>query len=270
MEELLRFEGVSYQYEEGPLALNQCSVTIGAGETIAVMGNNGAGKSTFFLLANGVLRPTAGRVFLEGAPVGGRPQELERLRRQVGLVFQEPDTMLVAGTVEEEISFGPMNLRLEEAEVRRRVDRAVALFALEDFVQRAPQYLSGGEKKRVTLADALAMEPRLLLLDEPAASLDPANARTLEENLARLSRQGMALMVSTHDVDFAWRWAQRVLLFHQGTLVADCPPEEAFGDPALLALCGLEQPTLYAVGKLLGLDPIPRTLEQMKESAGPL
>jgi cobalt/nickel transport system ATP-binding protein len=101
------------------------------------------------------------------------------------------------------------------------------------------------------------------LLDEPASSLDPANTRMLEENLEKLSRQGMALMVATHDVDFAWRWAERVLLFHQGKLMGDCTPEEAFGNEALLTLCGLEQPTLYAVGKLLGLDPIPKTLHQV-------
>lgn len=269
MEELIRFAGVSYAYDSGQMALKDCSVTVCAGEKIAVLGNNGAGKSTFFLLANGVLTPKQGTIYLEGEGVGRNTKELTRLRRQVGLVFQEPDTMIVAGTVEEEISFGPMNLRLEESEVRRRVEASIAHFGLEAFRQRAPQYLSGGEKKRVTLADALAMEPKLLLLDEPAASLDPANTRLLEENLEQLSDQGMALMVATHDVDFAWRWAQRVLLFHQGRLMADCTPEEAFGNEALLSTCGLAQPILYGAGKILGLEPPPKTLEQLRGAIRP-
>lgn len=264
MEELIRLEQVSYAYDSGQMALRDCSVTIHCGEKIAVLGNNGAGKSTFFLLTNGVLTPKQGTIYLEEVPVGRGTKELTRLRRQVGLVFQEPDTMIVAGTVEEEISFGPMNLRLGEPEVHRRVEEAIAHFGLEEFRQRAPQYLSGGEKKRVTLADALAMEPKLLLLDEPAASLDPANTRLLEENLEQLSDQGMALMVATHDVDFAWRWAQRVLLFHQGQLMADCTPEEAFGNEQLLSICGLEQPILYGAGKILGLEPPPKTLAQLR------
>lgn len=269
MEELIRLEHVSYAYDGGQMALRDCSVTVRPGEKIAVLGNNGAGKSTFFLLANGVLRPKEGTIYLEKAPVGRSQKELTRLRRQVGLVFQEPDTMIVAGTVEEEISFGPMNLGLEEPEVRRRVEDAIAHFGLEAFRQRAPQYLSGGEKKRVTLADALAMEPKLLLLDEPAASLDPANTRLLEENLEQLSARGIALMVATHDVDFAWRWAERVLLFHQGQLMADCPAGEAFGNRALLDLCGLEQPILYGVGTILGLDPPPKTLTQLRGAMRP-
>ena len=154
MEELLRFEHVSFAYEDGAerrLALRDCSVSIGAGERIAVLGSNGAGKSTFFLLANGVLCPKEGAVFFHGEPVGRKKQELNRLRRGVGLVFQDPDVQILGGTVEEEISFGPMNLGLPRQEVRRRMDSAVERMRLEDLRQRAPQYLSGGEKKLVSV-----------------------------------------------------------------------------------------------------------------------
>lgn len=266
MKELLRFERVSFAYEEGRDALNDVSVSIGAGEKIAVLGNNGAGKSTFFLLANGVLKPRSGKIFLKGTAVGRSAKELNTLRRSVGLVFQDPDVQILAGSVEEEISFGPMNLRLPREEVLSRVDGAISAFALEEYRQRAPQYLSGGEKKRVTLADALAMEPRLLLLDEPAASLDPANTRLLEQNLAMLSERGMGLLISTHDVDFAWRWADRILLFHEGRLAADGDPETIFCDLPLLETCGLEQPLLCQAGAALGLDRMPRTVEQLKPS----
>ena len=264
MKELLRFEQVSFAYEEGRDALNGVSVSIGAGEKIAVLGNNGAGKSTFFLLANGVLKPRFGKIFLEGTAVGRSTKELNILRRSVGLVGQDPDVQILAGSVEEEISFGPMNLRLPRQEVQSKVDGAIAAFELEAYRQRAPQYLSGGEKKRVTLADALAMEPKLLLLDEPAASLDPANTRLLEQNLAMLSERGMGLLISTHDVDFAWRWADRILLFHEGELAADGAPETIFRDLPLLKTCGLEQPLLCQAGLLLGLEKLPRTVSELK------
>ena len=267
MQELLRFEDVSYAYEPGRDALRGLTLSVAAGERVAVLGSNGAGKSTFFLLAGGVLTPAAGQIVFEGEPVR-RPTDLSRLRRGVGLVFQDPDVQLLAGTVEEEVSFGPMNLRLPESEVARRVEDALTAFELTEYRRRAPQYLSGGEKKRVTLADVLAMQPRLLLLDEPAASLDPAHARQLEDHLARLHRQGLALVVATHDVDFAWRWAGRVLLFQGGRLAADGAPERIFTDRALLAGCGLEQPVLFRAGRALGLEPLPRTVEQLEQAVG--
>lgn len=265
MEEILRFEAVSFAYEEGRKALSDVSVTVHAGERVAVLGNNGAGKSTFFLLANGVLRPERGRILFRGAPVGGGTKQLNVLRRGVGLVFQDPDVQILGGSVEEEISFGPMNLRLPEQTVRARVAAAVRGFALEEYRARAPQYLSGGEKKRVTLADALAMEPELLLLDEPAASLDPANTRLLEQNLRMLSERGLGLMIATHDVDFAWRWASRVLVFHTGRLAGDGPPRTIFENSSLLRTCGLEQPMLYRVGRALGIARPPRTVEELEQ-----
>ena len=269
MEEILRFEHVSYAYEEEREALLDVCVKVCAGERVAVLGSNGAGKSTFFLLANGVLRPGAGRILFRGAPVGGGAKQLNVLRRGVGLVFQDPEVQLLGGSVEEEVSFGPMNLRLPVGEVRARVDTAIRSFALEEYRGRAPQYLSGGEKKRVTLADALAMEPQMLLLDEPAASLDPANTRLLEQNLQMLSEQGLGLMVATHDVDFAWRWATRVLVFRGGRLAGDGEPREIFENVSLLRTCGLEQPVLYRVGRVLGLAAPPRTVEELEQEWKP-
>lgn len=269
MEELLRFENVSFTYEDGAeqrLALKDCSVSIQAGERVAVLGSNGAGKSTFFLLANGVLCPKQGNIFFRGELIGRKKQELNRLRRGVGLVFQDPDVQILGGTVEEEISFGPMNLGLPREEVRRRVDDAVARMHLEGLRRRAPQYLSGGEKKRVSIADALAMEPELLLMDEPAASLDPENCRVLEKTLEMLGEQGLALAVATHDVDFAWRWAQRILVFHDGCLAADRTPEELFSDTALLHTCHLEQPMLFRAARVMGIRPLPRTMEDFERA----
>ena len=263
MQEILQLEQVCYSYDEHTDALTDCTVGIGAGERIAVLGSNGAGKSTFFLLANGVLTPKRGKILLDGQPVGASGKERNRLRRSVGLVFQEPDVQILAGTVRQEISFGPMNLGLSKQEAAERVDRTMEQLDLTEYRNRAPQYLSGGEKKRVTLADVLAMQPRIMLLDEPIASLDPANTRLLEQTLGQLERQGIALVISTHDVEFAWRWAERILVFHEGHLVCDAAPEQVFADAELLARCGLRRPMLCEVCEILNMEPR-RTMEEFR------
>ena len=266
---MLEFQEVSFQYETGDgdhEALSPLSVTLREGERVAVLGSNGAGKSTFFLLANGVLRPHSGTIRLDGDPVGRRSRDLLRLRRAVGLVFQDPDVQFLAGTVEEEISFGPMNLGLPPDEIRRRVDAAIECLGLDGYRERGPQELSGGEKGRVAIADVLAMEPRLLLLDEPASSLDPAGRALLEQTLGALHEKGMALAVATHDVDFAWRWADRALVFHQGRLERDAAPADIFADTALLARCGMEQPLLWRAAAALGVPP-PKHPEEFSPSA---
>ncbi|NCB62901.1 MAG: ABC transporter ATP-binding protein [Clostridia bacterium] len=263
MREILRLGGLTFAYDEERTALSSLNVALYAGQRVAVLGNNGAGKSTFFLCCNGVLQPSQGAIILDGVPLSGKTGRAQ-LRRKVGLVFQDPDSQLIAGSVEAEVSFGPMNLRLPEAEVRARVDSAIEALDLNDFRPRPPHSLSGGEKKRVSLADVLAMEPELLLLDEPAASLDPANTRLLEQNLRDLNQRGLGLVIATHDVDFAWRWAERVLVFHAGTLQADGTPEDIFGDGELLSRCGLQRPILYEVGLHLDLTPLPKTVEEFQ------
>ena len=205
---------------------------------------------------------------LDPKPLEGTPAESLRASG-IEEILADPEVQLLGGSVEEEVSFGPMNLRLPVGEVRARVDAAIRSFALEEYRGRAPQYLSGGEKKRVTLADALAMEPQMLLLDEPAASLDPANTRLLEQNLQMLSEQGLGLMVATHDVDFAWRWATRVLVFRGGRLAGDGEPREIFENVSLLRTCGLEQPVLYRVGRVLGLAAPPHTVEELEQEWKP-
>lgn len=266
-QEILRLEGVSYRYPgEESDALRDCSLAIRAREKIAVLGGNGAGKSTLFLLANGVMRPTGGRTFFLGREIA-RERDLNALRRGVGLVFQDPDVQILAGTVEEEVSFGPVNLGLSRKQADKAVDEALAALELEAYRQRAPQYLSGGEKKRVTIADVLAIRPRLMLLDEPASSLDPSGRRRLEKHLERLHEAGLALVVATHDLEFAWRWARRVLVFDKGCLTADGAPEKIFQDEELLNRCGLEKPLLCQVAQALDIRP-PRSIEELLRRIG--
>lgn len=266
---ILEARGLSYDYDGAAHALDSVSMEIRRGERIAVLGTNGAGKSTFFLCLNGVLEPHHGEILLQGAPVTRKTRG--NLRQRVGVVFQNADDQIIASTVRAEVSFGPMNLRLPKAEVVRRTEQAIDYMHLQAYRDRPPHALSGGEKKRVTIADILAMESEVILFDEPAASLDPEGAAALETVLARLHAAGKTLLISTHDMDFAYRWADRVVVFCAGKICADGAPAEIFSDRALLTRTSLRQPMLLAVWNTLrarGLAPAdggcPRTPEALE------
>lgn len=263
MKEILRLENIYYSYEKNHPALENITLRVAEGERIALLGNNGAGKSTFFLCCNGILKPDSGNIYLKGQKLTGNRKDTLALHENVGLIFQDSDHQIIGGTVETEISFGPMNLKLAPCEIKERTEKAIADMDLKNLRTRAPQYLSGGEKKRVAIADILAMNPSLLLLDEPASCLDSANTRLLEKNLEKFSLRGFPLIIATHDVDFAWKWAKRILIFHQGRLAADDSPEKIFARKSLLSMCRLAQPLLYQTGELLGLNPLPKTMEEL-------
>ena len=263
-EPILQACGLQFSYDGKTPALRGVSLDVRAGERIAVLGCNGAGKSTFFLCLNGVLTPTGGTVCLHGQPV--RRKDLTRLRSSVGVVFQNADDQIIASTVQAEISFGPMNLRLPMDEVKRRVDGAIDYMALEASRHRPPHYLSGGEKKRVSIADIIAMESEVILFDEPSASLDPAGAAMLEDVLGRLADAGKTLLISTHDMDFAFRWATRAVVFAGGEIIADDTPEGVFRNAEILKQARLAPPAMLTVFDalrtrgLFGADtPVPRT-----------
>jgi cobalt/nickel transport system ATP-binding protein len=266
----LQAQTLYFAYDEKAPALNGVSLDVQAGEKIAVLGRNGAGKSTFFMCLNGILHAGRGKVLLHGQEIGKK--QLNLLREHVGVVFQNADDQIIASTVEAEISFGPMNLRLPLDEVRRRVDEAVGFMSLAAYRRRPPHRLSGGEKKRVTIADILAMESEIILFDEPQASLDPAGARLLEEVLARLHQSGKTLLISTHDMDFAFRWADRVVVFSGGQITADGAPETVFRSQETLDQAGLCAPSMLTVfdalcqtGCLPKGTPCPRTAEELTE-----
>jgi len=245
MSELLRVENISYSYDEKIIALKNVSATFRAGERVAILGSNGAGKSTFFLCCNGVLQPQSGKIFYNDKEITGSKKDKYLLRQAVGLVFQDPDSQIIAGSVESEISFGPMNLRLPNDEVSRRVEQSLEQMNISGYRDYAPQYLSGGEKKRVTIADILAMRPEMILFDEPTASLDPKNADALEVILEELSSAGITIVISTHDVNFAYRTARRAIVFAQGEIIADADIDEVFVSDKTLETAGLKKPLLY-------------------------
>lgn len=245
MDELLKVENISYSYDTRYLALDNVSVAFHKGERIAVMGGNGAGKSTFFLCCNGVIRPQKGKIFYKGRELSNSKKDVSALRQAVGLVFQDPDSQIIAGSVEGEISFGPMNLRLPRDEVARRVEQSLERMNLTRYRDHAPQYLSEGEKKRVSIADILAMQSEIILLDEPTASLDPENVDALENILDELNKAGITVVVSTHHVNFACRFAERAIIFAQGEIIADAPINEVFDSETILKKAGLKKPLLY-------------------------
>lgn len=275
--ELLRLEHICFRYEDKFPALKDVSITFQKGERIAVLGNNGAGKSTFFLCCNGILRPQSGDIFLKGQKMSSSKADIRRLRQTVGLVFQEPDTQIIAGTVGNEVSFGPMNLGLDRQEVELRITRSLAQMNLEGYENRAPHYLSGGEKKRVSIADILAMEPDMILLDEPTASLDPENVVLLEQTLKELNRAGITLVVSTHDVDFAYGFAERAVVLSRGEIIRDAGIEAVFRDDGVLRRAGLKKPLLCEVAEVLeahcpeaGRIRRPRRMEEFADYAARL
>ena len=272
MGELLRAENITYRYNEQVLALDGASAAFHTGERIAILGSNGAGKSTFFLCCNGVLRPESGRLFYKGREISESKKDAFKLRQAVGLVFQDPDSQIIAGTVESEVSFGPMNLGLPDDEVKSRVDLALEEMNIGGYREYAPQYLSGGEKKRVSIADILAMKPEMILFDEPTASLDPENAAAFEGILKELNNAGITIVISTHDVNFAYRVAERAIVFAQGKIIADSDIEEVFGSDNILQMAGLKKPLLYEAFEFIQKShpgiasrEKPRTIEEFKQ-----
>lgn len=247
--EIIKIEHLCFSYEEGRRALDDINLAVKAGERIAVLGENGAGKSTFFLNLNGVRVPESGTIRLKGEEITKKNRK--SLHKEVGIVFQDADNQIIASTVKAEIAFGPMNMGLKRGEIEARTQAAMEEMDLTEYAGRPPHYLSGGEKKRVSIADILAMDSSVIIFDEPTASLDPENAAMLEEVLGRLRNTEKTVLLSTHDVDFAYRFAERILVFSKGHLIADDAPDVIFSNDKLLKTAHLKQPALMQVANLL-------------------
>ena len=253
---LLETKNVTYAYPNGPAALAGVSIKIAAGSKTALVGPNGAGKSTLLLMLNGMIRPDSGEVRFGGRPIAYDNQSLRELRRRVGFVFQNPDVQIIAPTVEADVAFGPVNLGLSPDAVRRAVRDALGYVGLQGYEKRPPHHISDGEKKRVAIAGILAMEPAVLVFDEPTNTLDPASSEEVMELLDELASSGRTVLVSTHDVELAYRWADSVILMAHGRVLARGPPEEVFSDHALLATARLKPPALLDLYNELGLRRI--------------
>lgn len=236
---VLEWENVHYTFPSASApALRGASLRLEAGRRVALLGRNGAGKSTLLLHANGILRPSAGEVRVAGTPLDYSRRGLLTARRQVGLVFQNPDDQLFSASVAQDISFGPLNLGLSVNEARRRLAEAAELCDVTDLLERPTHALSGGQKTRVALAGVLAMEPQVILADEAIAGLDPWMRRQVFAIFNRLVGQGVTVLLATHDLEVARHWADDVAVMDAGRVIVAAPPAQVFADPALRELLG--------------------------------
>jgi cobalt/nickel transport system ATP-binding protein len=250
-------EGLVVGYQRDRPVLDDASLTVPAGRRLALLGANGSGKTTLLRCLSGALKPLAGAVTVDGAPLEHSRRGLRAHRQEVQLVLQDPDDQLFSASVAQDVSFGPLNLGLSEEAVRRRVGEALDLLAVDHLAGRPTHQLSFGERKRVAIAGAVAMRPCVLLLDEPTAGLDPSAVADTLAALTRLQEHDSTVVMSTHDVDLALRWADEVAVVVNRTVVQG-PPGDLLGDDALLARARLERPWALTVGarlRALGLLP---------------
>ena len=239
---IIKFENVHYTYPGDQLeSLCGVSLEIEEGSFVAVLGHNGSGKSTLAKHMNAILVPTEGKVTVCGIDSADE-ERLIQLRRNVGMVFQNPDNQIVANVVEDDVAFAPENLGVEPKEIRRRVDEALKLVGMYDKRQHAPHLLSGGQKQRVAIAGVIAMEPKIIVLDEPTAMLDPIGREEVISTVTRLCREkGMTVVLITHHMDECVG-ADRLIVMSNGSVVADGLPAEVFADIDLMEREGLAVP----------------------------
>ncbi len=247
---ILKTEKLTFRYttEEGaaPTVLDSLTLSIRPGEFVAVLGHNGSGKSTLAKHFNAILLPSGGKVYVDGLDTCDEELLLD-IRRQVGMVFQNPDNQIVASVVEEDVAFGPENLGVPSPEIRERVDSALAAVRMSDYARHAPHLLSGGQKQRVAIAGVLAMRPRCIVLDEPTAMLDPVGRKEVLDTIRWLNRERhMTVVLITHHMDEAAQ-ADRLIVMHDGHIVADDRPELVFQNVDGLRSLGLEVPEPVAL-----------------------
>ncbi|GAA1914435.1 ABC transporter ATP-binding protein [Streptomyces sodiiphilus] len=238
----LEVSGLAYAYPDGHQALFGVDLTLRPGERVALLGPNGAGKTTLVLHLNGILTAGAGSVRVAGLPVDR--EHLAEIRRRVGIVFQDPDDQLFMPTVREDVAFGPANAGLRGAELEARVNAALERVGMAGYADRPPHHLSFGQRRRVAVATVLAMDPEILVLDEPSANLDPAARRELADILRSLD---LTLLMVTHDLPYALELCPRSVILGDGTITADAPTRELLSDEDLLRRHRLELP--------FGFDP---------------
>ena len=272
---IIQTENLTFRYttEEGaaPTVLDGVSLSIRRGEFVAVLGHNGSGKSTLSKHFNAILLPTAGKVYVDGMDTCDEDKLLD-IRRRIGMVFQNPDNQIVASVGEEDVAFGPENLGVPSAEIRQRVDSALAAVGMSEYARHAPHLLSGGQKQRVAIAGVLAMRPECIVLDEPTAMLDPVGRKEVLDTVKRLNTEaGITVVLITHHMDEAAQ-ADRLIVMHDGHVMADDRPEQVFQNVDGLRSLGLEVPEPVALLYELrqnGVD-VPLTALTVDECAGVL
>ena len=253
----LETKNLSFTYHDGTQSLRNVNLQIKRGEKIAIMGPNGAGKSTLFSHFNGLTEPTSGHVELDGEKIVYEREELLKLRQKVGIVFQDPNDQLFAPTVKEDVAFGPMNLGLEYEEVEKRITESLEMVGMTGFEDKTPHHLSGGQQKRVAIAGIVAMRPEIMILDEPTAGLDPEGVDKVLSILNELNKDGMSIVISSHDIEMVNEFADKIFVLYDGEIIASGDKHQIFSNKELLKKAHLKAPVsteiLYKL-KENGLD----------------
>lgn len=266
---LIEIQNVSYAYEDAAAkALNNVSLTINDGEFVAVVGHNGSGKSTLAKHLNALLLPTEGKVLVDGMDTADEADTLS-IRQRVGMVFQNPDNQLVTTIVEEDVAFGPENIGVPGNEIRTRVDRALAAVGMEKYAHSAPNMLSGGQKQRIAIAGMLAMQPKVLVLDEATAMLDPKGRRDIIDLVTKLHREnGITVVMITQYMEEAID-ADRVAVMSGGELILEGTPKEVFSQDELLHKHRLDVPVMQQLANRLNARGanLPKSILSVEEMA---
>lgn len=271
---VIEAQDVSYTYDgNNERALDGLNLKIRRGTKVSFMGGNGSGKSTFFLCLNGIRRPDTGKICIDGKAIEYTRKGLLEVRGRVGIVFQEPDDQLFSASVYEEISFGILNLGADEETARREVESVIKELEITPFQDRPAHALSGGQKKQVAIADILVMHPEVMILDEPAAALDPKHTKKVQQIVDHLTEKGITVLMATHDIDYAYAWADEIILMHEGKVIRQGTPFEVCSDREALKAASLEVPAVLRMHERLkekGLIPQdaapPGNIDELVES----
>ena len=267
---LLEAENICFSYEKKDgNVLNNVSLKIGKNVKTALLGANGAGKSTLFSILNALNRPGEGRVLYNGEPISYRKKDILRMRSEVSILFQNPNDMLFRPNVEQDVAFGPTNLKLPRDEIEKRVDDALFAVGMSEYKKSPTMKLSYGQRKRITLAGVLAMHPQVLIMDEPTAGLDPQMAYEVMEIAEQLHCTGVTVIMSSHDTDLTYSWADEIHVMQHGRCQYSGAPEEFYADKAAVYRAGLLSPSVFLMNEGLSSigkverEPFPRTQTQM-------
>ncbi|MBQ5447665.1 MAG: ABC transporter ATP-binding protein [Candidatus Methanomethylophilus sp.] len=274
-EPVLQTQNVKFKYERNaPVVLDDVSVSISRNVKTAILGANGAGKSTLFSILNALRRPDSGEVLYNGSPLSYRKKDIRRMRSEVSILFQNPNDMLFRPIVEQDVAYGPENMKLPKDEVQKRVDDALFAVGMSEFRKSPTMKLSYGQRKRITLAGVLAMKPEVLIMDEPTAGLDPQMACEVMEIAEQLHRSGVTVIMSSHDTNLTYSWADEIHVMRHGRCVYSGPAEPFYSDKVEVYLSGLMPPMAFVMNEGLSScgtverEPFPHTQCQMSAKIG--
>lgn len=270
---LFDVENLTHEYSDGTIALDSVSVQFKRSQRIALLGTNGSGKTTLLNHLNGILKPTKGRILFDGQPLKYDAKSLLELRKRVGFVFQDPNDQLFAPTVKQDVAFGPLNLGYTTEKVKAIVAEALSTVGMEGFEEKPPHFMSLGQKKRVALAGVLAMEPEVIIMDEPTSNLDPRATSDILHLLLKLNKEkGITLLLATHDVDMVPLFASEMIVLNKGKLASQGTPRESFSNGEMIRQVNLRSPRLTHLFEVLKTedklpisDELPLTISEARK-----